>query len=258
MNKVDTKVLCKIAKLAGKKILEVYNSDNFEIESKEDKSPITLADKLANEVITEELIKIYSDIPIISEETKNEEWTLRKNWKTCFIVDPIDGTKEFINKNGEFTVNIAYVEGGIVKEGVVYAPALDQLYFTQDGKAFREQNEKRIELPIYPAPEFTVAVSKSHPNQETKDYISKISSEAKDFSTKQVGSSLKFCLVAEGLVEEYPRLVSINEWDVAAAHAVVKRAGGNVLDFDSRKELNYNKEDLKSGKFIARLDFKEI
>lgn len=256
MNKVDSKVLCKIAKLAGEKILEIYHSDDFDIGSKADSSPITKADKLANEIIIKELSNKHSDIPILSEETKAEDWEKRKRWDKCFIVDPIDGTKEFINKNGEFTVNIAYVEHGIVKEGVVYAPALDLMWYTDNNRAFKVENGKTSRLPLYSTPEFTVSMSKSHPNKETKDYIAELARRKDNFSSKQVGSSLKFCLVADGLVEEYPRLVSINEWDVAAAHAVVKAAGGNVLDFDSREELKYNKEDLKSGKFIARLDLK--
>lgn len=246
---VDTKILCKIAKRAGDLIMEVYAGDEFQKELKSDNSPVTIADKKADAYIRSELQKIYADIPIISEEFEVPAYEIRKQWKECFIVDPLDGTKEFIKKNGEFTVNIAYVRDGKTMEGVVYAPAKNLLYYTHEGKSYKGESE----LPL-PQVEraFQIVTSRSHINAETLEYIENQKKIYPDLETIPVGSSLKLCLIAEGSADLYPRFGPTSEWDIAAAQAVVEQAGGSVVSVNTNAPLIYNKENLLNDWFEVR------
>lgn len=255
---VKSSELKRIAKLATDSIMAIYRSDDLEIELKSDESPITKADKEANDIICKELEKRYSDIPILSEESKITSWEERRHWKSCFIVDPIDGTKEFIKKNDEFTINIAYYdcEEQRILESVVYAPALGIMYYTQNGKAFRELNGEVKQLPCEKTERFTVVASHSHLNEETKRHIESLKKDHPDLEIKRVGSSLKFCLVAEGSADYYPRLGPMNEWDSAAGQCLIEAAGGHVLDLKARKPLLYNKQEFLNSHFLAFLQKK--
>ena len=250
---------------AGKAILDVYESEDFEVEHKSDQSPLTLADRRAHEIITLALGK--TDIPVLSEEGKEIPYMNRSWWSQFWLVDPLDGTKEFINRNGEFTVNIALLTEGRATFGVVYAPFLNTLYLGLEGKgAYRCTNAKNFAQPFDylvqfsdPLPAavadkeyFRVVASRSHYNQETRDFVEKLDKGGKELSLVNSGSSLKLCMVAAGDAEIYPRLGPTMEWDTAAAHAVVKAAGKNVYRVDNGEELEYNKENLLNPFFVVR------
>lgn len=243
--------LKEIARLAGEEIMQIYQTD-FALIEKEDKSPLTEADKAANAVICAELAKNWPHIPILSEEIKNAEYAERKDWKQMFVVDPIDGTKEFIKKNGEFTVNIALVENGVPTVGVVYAPAIDDMYAADETGA--SLNGKKLPLQVNQTPEksLTIVASRSHMSQETQDYIDSLKETTESIELTSVGSSLKLCYVASGKADQYPRLAPTMEWDTAAAHAVALAAGKQVLNFETRQPLQYNKENLLNPWFLVK------
>ena len=241
---------------AGKAILEVYSSNDFNIEIKGDDSPLTKADKNANDVINSYLVK--TSIPIISEENKQLDFSERKDWETCWIVDPLDGTKEFIKRNGEFTVNIALVKKGIPVLGVIYVPVSKTLYFTSENAtssykiAVEDENatvasifENASEIkPETEKPSVVKIVgSRSHLNDDTKSFISEIEKNNK-VEIVSKGSSLKFCLVAEGKATIYPRYAPTMEWDTAAGQAICQAAGVSVIANNTKEPLRYNKENL--------------
>ncbi|WP_457642993.1 3'(2'),5'-bisphosphate nucleotidase CysQ [Persephonella sp.] len=256
------KNLINIAKEAGDEILKVYNSA-FSIEYKEDKSPLTEADKKAHSIILNGLKKI-SDYPVLSEEGRGIPYEERKNWKRFWMVDPLDGTKEFIKKTGEFTVNIALIEENKSVLGVVYAPAIDVLYFGgRDVGAFKLEKGSKKSLngkKKIDKEEIVVVASRSHLNKETEQFIKKIEESFKEVKIRSIGSSLKICLLAEREADVYPRLAPTMEWDTAAAHAVLSATGGKIVQYkevDSFDEINslpeveYNKENLLNPYFIA-------
>ena len=247
---------------AGEAIMKVY-SNKIDVVYKEDESPLTLADKNANKIINKYLVK--SKIPIISEENKILTYEERKNWKQCWIVDPLDGTKEFIKRNGEFTVNIALIKHNKPIIGVIYVPVSKTLYFTSDNssksyKALLETNTIIIDeifnnaVEIFPTQKnnniLRIVGSRSHLNDTTKNYISKIEKKNK---TKIVskGSSLKFCLVAEGGAEIYPRFAPTMEWDTAAGQAICEAVGVKVIDVTTNEPLKYNKQNLLNPHFLV-------
>lgn len=251
----------KAAILAGGEIMKVYATD-FNVEHKGDDSPLTLADKNANDVINTFLLK--TNIPIISEENKQTDYTIRRNWDQCWIVDPLDGTKEFIKRNGEFTVNIALIKNGIPLLGVIYVPVTKELYFTNSvgSKSFKYvvENEMmqtreilEIAKEIKPLedknPPIKVVGSRSHLNDDTKHFITTLPGEVEIVSK---GSSLKFCLVAEGKAHLYPRFAPTMEWDTAAGHAICQAVGVQVLKTVSGKPLKYNKKDLLNPYFLVQ------
>lgn len=246
---VDTTILCKIARQAGEIIMEVYQQPDFQEELKSDDSPVTIADKRADEFIRSELHKIHADIPVLSEESEVPSYEIRKKWSECFIVDPLDGTKEFLKRNDEFTVNIAYVKNGKTVEGVVYAPAKDLMYFTRDGKSYKGEEL----LPVAQTRNnFRIVTSRSHINTETQLVIDEKRKLYPDLETIRVGSSLKLCLIAEGNADFYPRLGPTSEWDIAAAQAVVEQAGGSVISLKTSNPLTYNKENILNDWFEVR------
>lgn len=231
---------------AGQKILEIYATGDFSVEAKSDASPLTIADKAAHNIIVAGLKE--TGLPILSEEGRDIPYEERKNWKQFWMVDPLDGTKEFIKKNGEFTVNIALIENGKATMGVVYAPVLDKLYYTNTlNSALLQKGE--VELALEAAEEKEVShivASRSHKSPETEEVLAKFPKA----EVLSMGSSLKFMLLAEGKAQLYPRFAPTMEWDTAAAHAVL-----SVLGYSVRKpqggELEYNKENLLNPFFIA-------
>lgn len=244
----------RLALEAGDAILEIYNSDTFEIREKDDNSPVTVADEAADAIISAGLRAAFPDVPLITEE---QAATHDLNVSTFLIVDPLDGTKEFIHRRGDFTVNIAYVENGTPIRGVVYAPAKGRLFYTTaQGQSVEESGPFEAytagpQTPINtrqsdPEALFVVA-SKSHRDQATDAYIDQY--KVKD--SKSAGSSLKFCLVATGEADLYPRLGRTMEWDTAAGHAVVSGAGGLVLRFDTKEPLTYGKPGFENPYFIV-------
>ncbi len=249
-----SRVLRRLALEAGDKIMEIYESAAFEVKTKADQSPVTVADEAADAIISAGLKAAFPDVLVVTEEQAETHGRAAERF---FIVDPLDGTKEFIKRRGDFTVNIAYVEAGIPVRGVVYAPARARLFYTDsDGRSveesgpFAKQNPGRTEPIHVSQPDneaLMVVASKSHRDQATDDYISKY--RVKD--SKSAGSSLKFCLVATGEADIYPRLGRTMEWDTAAGQAVLQGAGGKVVCFDDHTVLRYGKPGYENPFFIA-------
>ncbi|MFA9393076.1 MAG: 3'(2'),5'-bisphosphate nucleotidase CysQ [Prolixibacteraceae bacterium] len=243
---------------AGDEILKIYHTTDFEIEFKSDQSPLTKADKAAHETLCTHLRK--TPYPILSEEGTPIAYAERANWKTFWLLDPLDGTKEFIKRNGEFTVNIALIDQQTPVLGVVFLPVTGELYFadrqgsfkTKKTTDFEEMLKNALPLPIAKArKEFIVLASRSHMNQDTKDYIQQLKLQGKSTQLITKGSSLKLCLVAEGKADCYPRLGPTMEWDIAAGHAIVKFANKTVNSYPENVPLLYNKENLLNPWFIV-------
>lgn len=240
----------KAAHSAGAEILKIYESGDFSIEAKADDSPLTLADKAAHNKIVS--ILENTQIPILSEEGRNIPYSERSKWDYFWLVDPLDGTKEFIKKNGEFTVNIALIHNGEPELGVVYPPVLGEMFWSIKGSgAFREQHDQvqKISTTKKSLDEsgLKVVASRSHMSKETEAFVSKL--DTPEVVSK--GSSLKFLLVASGAADVYPRFGPTMEWDTAAAHAIVKEAGGKVTLEDQITSLSYNKMNLLNPYFIV-------
>jgi 3'(2'), 5'-bisphosphate nucleotidase len=251
MNSINLKEIISIAKKAGEEILKIYEKD-FNVGYKEDKSPLTEADLASNKLITSELSRLYPDIPIIAEESKNLPYEKRKDWEYLWLIDPLDGTKEFIKKNGEFTINIALIKNKKPILGIVYVPVKNIIYYADENGSFKQEGENphvRLEPKETNRERLSVVASRSHFNEETKKYIESL---GKEYDLVNAGSSIKLCLVAEGKADIYPRLGPTMEWDTAAAHAVVKYAGKKVLKFGTEEELVYNKENLLNPYFIVK------
>ena len=245
LKNIDINEIKNIALKAGKAIMQVYERD-FEIYEKEDKSPLSEADLLSNTIICEALAKF--NLPILSEENSIISFEERKNWEYFFLVDPLDGTKEFIKRNGEFTVNIALIHKQSPVLGVVYAPALNLMYSAKKGEgAFK--NDELLPLALN-KDTYKIVASKSHMSDETKDFIDKLEVDKKK-ELISMGSSLKLCLVASAEADIYPRLAPTMEWDTAAADAIVREAKKMSYDFYSKKPLLYNKENLKNPYFVV-------
>jgi len=250
---------------AGNAIMQVYQSKDFHIEIKEDNSPLTQADKNANDIINSFLV--LTEIPVISEENKQTHFDIRKNWEMCWVVDPLDGTKEFIKRNGEFTVNIALVKNGRPVLGVVYVPVTKTVYFAdvmnQKGyKAILDSHDTRVEdilkkaIPLKPKRRHSRSIqivgSRSHMNRETLDYVETLKVDGKEVEIVSTGSSLKFCLVAEGKADIYPRFAPTMEWDTAAGQAICESVGIDVISIETKESLLYNKENLLNPWFICK------
>lgn len=254
MNDLILKVV-DIAREAGHAIMDIYNSDSFDVELKGDNSPLTIADKKANDIICQGLKSISPEIPIISEENKLMPYAVRKNWNKAWMVDPLDGTKEFIKRNGEFTVNIALIENNKSIAGVVYAPALDTMYYAIAGQgAYVWNNEEWLPLQCSKFKSsdesLKIVCSRSHLNEETKGFVNNYNKPI----LIAKGSSLKFLIMAEQGAELYPRLAPTMEWDTAAAQIILEEAGGSVCIAGTNEPVRYNKEDLLNPHFIAKAD----
>lgn len=252
---------------AGEAIMRIYEGDaaGMEIEHKADNSPLTLADRKAHTIITGQLAE--TPFPILSEEGRHAPYAERCRWDKLWVVDPLDGTKEFIRHNGEFTVNIALVENGTPRAGVIYVPVTRTLYYGDDtAGAWRVKTVPQgttslsvlkagaERLPLREAAggrAYTVVASRSHLSPETATRIRELEARHGQVETRSAGSSLKFCLLAEGAADFYPRLAPTMEWDTAAGDAILRAAGGTVTDKDSRRPLTYNKPDLYNPFFEA-------
>ncbi len=249
-----TVAMRNLALLAGDKIMEIYNADTFEVRTKSDASPVTEADEAADAIISEGLRRLFPDVTLVTEEQSETHSESAENF---LIVDPLDGTKEFVKRRGDFTVNIAYVENGIPVRGVVYAPAKGRLFYTdargqsvEETGSFDKEKPGPLQKMSVSSPDnggLIVVASKSHRDQATDDYISRYS--VKDMTG--AGSSLKFCLVASGEADFYPRLGRTMEWDTAAGQAVLEGAGGKVVRFDDHSPLTYGKPIYENPFFIA-------
>lgn len=247
-------VMRKLSLQAGDKIMEIYGQDDFDVKSKSDDSPVTAADEAADAIISAGLRVAFPDVMLVTEE---QAATHSAQGDTFLIVDPLDGTKEFIHRRGDFTVNIALVENGKPTRGVVYAPAKSRMFFTQaDGQSVEEtgafaKDAVGTVTPIAVSDAdnsaLMVVASKSHRDQATDDYIGKYA--VRDMTS--AGSSLKFCLIATGEADVYPRLGRTMEWDTAAGHAVLLGAGGDVVRFDDHTPLTYGKIGFANPFFIA-------
>lgn len=249
-----TTVMRRLALEAGEKIMEIYNSDDFEVMVKSDDSPVTVADQAADALISDGLRAAFPDTALVTEEQADSHDVTAK---TFLIVDPLDGTKEFIKRRGDFTVNIALVQDGVPVRGVVYAPAKGRLFYTEaDGRSVEEVgpfdidtkgNVTAISVSKPDNSALLVVASKSHRDAATDAYIGKYSVE----DMKSAGSSLKFCLVATGEADLYPRLGRTMEWDTAAGDAVLRGAGGHVIRFDDHRPFTYGKPGYENPFFIA-------
>ena len=243
-------ILKEIAEEAGKLILEVYNSNDFDVEIKSDNSPLTIADKNSHDFILDKLNKNFPEVPVISEEGGNTEFEIRKNWNEFFLVDPLDGTKEFIKKNGEFTVNIALIKNCKPVLGVINVPVSGETYYGSiDEGSYKQSNGNNRKIEVSKKnenDELTVVQSRSHSGEEEKKFYSKF--KIKESISR--GSSLKICMVAEGKAELYFRGGPTWEWDTAAGHAILISAGGYFTNKDY-SSLLYNKEVSKNYGFIA-------
>jgi 3'(2'), 5'-bisphosphate nucleotidase len=254
---------------AGKEILEVYNTA-FDVEYKDDKSPLTLADKKASDKIIELLSQFT--IPVLSEEGLHEHYDIRKHWSKVWIVDPLDGTKEFVKRNGEFTVNIALVEDGAPTLGVIYSPVSKDLYFasknngaykvegkhlnlllTQNTLTFEILKQQAVKLPLVTnRANYVVVASRSHMSTETHQHIETLKLKHKTVEIVNTGSSIKMCLVAEGVADEYPRYGPTMEWDTAAGQAILQEANCRLINIETHLAMTYNRAELLNPWFIAK------
>lgn len=248
---------------AGREIMKVYLEEDFQVEFKSDNSPLTIADQKANDIINYYLKP--SGIPIISEENEQLPYQERKDWKECWIVDPLDGTKEFIKRNGEFTVNIALVSNGRPEIGVIYAPALSLLYFSlrSERKAFKyfvpsadisfdkiHEGAEEIRPEINPLITKIVG-SRSHMNDKTLKFIEDLKTTGSKVELVSKGSSLKFCLIAEGEAHLYPRFGPTMEWDTAAGQAICESVGVSCKFMETKENITYNRSVLKNSNFLV-------
>lgn len=255
-------VICKIALDAGKEILKIYDSE-FAIEHKDDKSPLTEADKQSHLAIERGLKQL--DYPILSEEGRDIAYDERSGWDYFWMVDPLDGTKEFIKRNGEFTVNIALIHQQQSVLGVIYVPVKDELYFGAQGigsfkvNEFSKKMDQSVEkwmdeqnqLPQQFDRPYTIVGSRSHMSLETEEFIEGVKSKEGEVDIISVGSSLKLCMVAEGRADAYPRFAPTMEWDTAAGQAIVEAMGGSVIDWKTKETMKYNRENLLNNWFLV-------
>ncbi len=274
----DFLVVVKSAYQAGRKILEIYESGiDFHVERKSDNSPLTIADKNSHEIIRAALMPL--GIPFMSEEGRSIPFEERSRWSRYWLVDPLDGTKEFIKRNGEFTVNIALIEGREPVMGVIYVPVTDTLYFAEKGEgSFKLQDFSRVYSQIWGSESlgsadgedflitfaeqlslagrngggtYRVVGSRSHVTPELENYVNELRCEQGSVEFVSAGSSLKFCLVAEGRADRYPRLGPTMEWDTAAGQVIAECAGARVEEYESGAVLRYNKENLLNPWFVV-------
>lgn len=240
-------LMAGLARQAGAAILDIYGDEDFGVQTKSDDSPLTRADLAAHQIIVDGLEKAQPAIPVLSEESTDVTWNDRRHWQQYFLVDPLDGTKEFINRNGEFTVNIAFIDQGVPAQGVVYVPVKDVMYTGNQkaGRATVEKDGQTESIGIRKMDQskpLTIVASRRHGGEALQACLDVLQKHFNDVETTNMGSSLKLCLVAEGQADLYPRLAPTSEWDTAAAQAVVEAAGGRVVDV-ALNTLRYNTRD---------------
>jgi 3'(2'), 5'-bisphosphate nucleotidase len=242
--------LLKLARQAGDEILRIYDHSDFSkvVDFKDDESPLTMADKASHEVIQAALLKEYQDIPVISEEGEPVDYAVRKNFNRFWLVDPLDGTKEFIKRNGEFTVNIALIENRNPVLGVIYVPVKDIMYWSDGVNAWKDENGVKKQLTVsHKTKGLTAVRSASHASPEEDAVLNQYDVQ----HTISRGSSLKFCMVADGTADIYYRHGPTMEWDTAAGQAIVQSAGGRMFDASLTNPFQYNKEDQRNGSFLC-------
>jgi 3'(2'), 5'-bisphosphate nucleotidase len=262
--KIDQRVDIAIgaAVAAGKKILEIYQTSDFDVTFKSDSSPLTIADTQSNAIIQKILQPVA--IPVLSEESSQAAYQVRKDWKEYWLVDPLDGTKEFIKRNDEFTVNIALMQNNEPVAGVIYVPVADELFVgtAREGAfklksprvncTFADVRDSGEKLPITGTKStYTVALSRSHRSPGIKGFLDELRRQHSEIELISKGSALKICMVAEGIADVFPRFGPTMEWDTAAGHAIVKAVGKNIWQTDMRSELRYNKQNLTNPDFIV-------
>ncbi len=252
---------------AGEAILDVYKNEDFGVEMKSDNSPLTIADKRAHEIIVKTLKS--TGYNVLSEEGKNIDYKERSQWEKFWMVDPLDGTKEFVKRNGEFTVNIALIENNTPVMGVIFVPVLSELYFASDFTGAKKININTSDLALAndieklsgnasalkgkkTGEDIMVVASRSHFNEDTENFINKLKTKFNSIDFVSKGSSLKLCLVAEGVADIYPRFAPTMEWDTAAGHAIIKHSGNVMTQKDEKTPVVYNKQDLLNPWFIVR------
>ncbi|MCE3226281.1 MAG: 3(2),5-bisphosphate nucleotidase [Bacteroidetes bacterium] len=253
---------------AGEEILKIYETD-FKVEIKSDSTPVTKADQAASKSIIADLAK--TNIPVLSEEDEHFSYENRKQWNSIWIVDPLDGTKEFVKRNGEFTVNIALIENNKPVIGVIYSPTFRYLYYALNKNGsykinahdvMSEMNSgnfsvrnliaKAKQLPLQNYPDaYTIVASRSHLSKQISERVAKAKLHHNSVDIINTGSSIKFCLIAEGLAHEYPRYGPTMEWDTAAGQCIVEEAGGTVLDLGTNEPMTYNRKELRNNDFIV-------
>ncbi|HEX7003872.1 MAG TPA: 3'(2'),5'-bisphosphate nucleotidase CysQ [Trueperaceae bacterium] len=250
MDKLANDVVA-LARRAGEAILEVYETE-FDVQEKEDRSPLTEADLASQKIIVAGLRELTPDIPILAEESGELPYEERRSWQRSWLVDPLDGTREFVKRNGEFTVNIALVEGGRPVLGVVHAPVVEVSYWASRGNGARRADgsgEARVAVSRPSGGELRLVMSRSHANEATQRFVRELERQF-DVEAVSKGSALKMCLVAAGEAHIYPRLGPTMEWDVAAAQCVVEEAGGELVTFDGRP-MRFNRPNLVNEPFLA-------
>lgn len=263
MTKAFFNPVLETAVIAGKAIMDVYENDDFGVEMKDDNSPLTKADKKAHNIIVQALKN--TNIPVLSEESEDKDWEKRRHWKTFWLVDPLDGTKEFIKRNGDFTVNIALIENGLSVAGIIYVPVTRELFFGHREHAAYKIKVDDCQKDLYDClldtepirvdtlvkKQVVIVGSRSHMNTETSDFIASMS-EKYEVEMLSRGSSLKICMIAEGKAQLYPRFAPTMEWDTAAGHAIAVSAGAEIINWETQKELEYNKQNLRNPWFMVR------
>jgi 3'(2'), 5'-bisphosphate nucleotidase len=251
LDKIEIHEITAIAKRAGDAIMKIYRKD-FSIEYKDDNSPVTEADKKAHEIIYDGLSNLNISFPVLSEEGIEIPYEERRGWEYFWMIDPLDGTKEFIKKNGDFTVNIALIHKNTPILGVVYAPALNEMYWAKKGcGAFKNGHKLPLYTNNHPEKVLHVVASKSHLSRETEAFIDELAKTTETIECISKGSSLKLCMVAEGSADIYPRLAPTMEWDTAAADVIVRETGGLTIDRDTENILEYNKVNLLNSWFVV-------
>lgn len=257
LEKIDIQEVIAIAKQAGDEIMTIYNSTDFWVEFKDDDSPLTKADIASNTVIVSSLKKLYPEIPMLSEEEAEVPYEERQNWEYFWSIDPLDGTKEFVKRNGDFTVNIALIHRDTPVAGVIYAPVHDEVYYATAWQwAYKLQSDDTIvqlqEKTEFSADTLRVVASRSHKWELLEGYLEDIKTEKNlEIDYVSVGSSLKFCIIADGRADIYPRFVPTMEWDTAAGQAILEELGYSILVYPEWIPLRYNRENLRNPFFIA-------
>lgn len=250
MNQDYLPAVITIAEQAGQAILRIYQQDStaFNITGKDDLSPLTAADLASHNLIVRALSELAPQLPVLSEEAADISWDVRQTWQRYWLVDPLDGTKEFIKRNGEFTVNIALIEQGEPVLGVIHVPVNGKTYYAVKGAgSFLREQGKDTQLTVAPVPKvLRVVGSRSHPSPQLQDYLQQFA----EYELLSVGSSLKFCLIAEGKADIYPRFNPTMQWDTAAGHIIATEAGASVV-FDGLTDNIYQREQLLNPGFIV-------
>lgn len=247
--------IVSLAREAGQAILRVYAEVNPAVSCKSDSSPLTHADLASHHAILSGLARLSPDWPVLSEESAEVPFDQRKSWRRFWMVDPLDGTREFLRRSGDFTVNIALIEANIPILGVVYAPLIDKMYFASRGTgAFKVDREIISQIKAAKAEKATLRILVSRSHRSQNENLERFTGDSENCQFIAMGSSLKFCLLAEGAADIYPRMGPTMEWDTAAAQCILEEAGGHITDLDGNP-LRYNKPVLRNSGFLARADF---